>query len=179
MVQMTDTIRNAVKIGNAHLLDLEVLVPDQPVRLLALGHLVRDCSPAAAGQLVEPLTAINYLVVGTGGDLNQMLEAVDKIKEKNPELKVILADSLETPCFPIWRWNQEPKPPGVEAIIHIPKEMTDASRNLLFRQAGLLTGQVGGLACGAAFMLAENIEVESTVAFTMTNFDMNLQSKLY
>jgi len=104
---------------------------------------------------------------------------VAKIKEKNPQLKVILADSLENPCFPIWRWNQGPKPPGVETIIHIPREMAEASQNLLFRQAGILTGQGGGLACGVAFTLADKIEIEATVAFTMTNFNMNIQNKLY
>jgi len=179
MVQITEKIRNTVKIGNAQLIDLEVLVPDHPVRLLSLGHLFRGSEQAPEDQLVEPLTAINYLVVGTGGDANQMLEAVAKIKEKSPQLKVILADSLETPCFPVGRWNQGDKPPGVDAITHIPREMAEASRSLLFHHAGLLTGQVGGLAFGAAITLVQTIEVESTVAFSMTNFNANLQNRLH
>ena len=65
-----------------------MLVPDQPIRLLALGHTARMSAPASVHQLVEPLTAINYLVVGAGGDVHQMMEAVGKIKEKNPLLKV-------------------------------------------------------------------------------------------
>ena len=65
-----------------------MLVPDRPVRLLALGHLARNSAPTSVNQLVEPLTAINYLVVSAVGDVQQVLEAVRRIKEKNPRLKV-------------------------------------------------------------------------------------------
>ena len=74
--------------GNAHLLDLEVLVPDRPARLLAMGNLARNRAPASDNPKVESLSAINYLVVGAGGDIYQMMEAVSRIKEKNPTLKV-------------------------------------------------------------------------------------------
>ena len=71
-------------------------------------------------------------------------------------LKVILADSLETPMFPT---NQENKPAGVERIIYASKKMSDASRGLLYHKAGILTGCGGSLACGVAFTLADKIGV--------------------
>jgi len=172
---MKQTIRNEVIIGNAHLLDLEVLVPDRPARLLAMGNLAMNRAPASDNPKVESLSAIDYLVVGAGGDIYQMMEAVSRIKEKNPRLKVILADSLETPFFPIGPNN---KPPGVERIIHVSRKMADASRGFLHHKAGILTGPGGGLACGVAFSLADKIEIETTVAFTITNFDLGLLEQL-
>eukprot|EP00090_Calanus_glacialis_P034895 TRINITY_DN591_c0_g1_i1.p1 TRINITY_DN591_c0_g1~~TRINITY_DN591_c0_g1_i1.p1 ORF type:complete len:180 (-),score=41.26 TRINITY_DN591_c0_g1_i1:247-786(-) len=172
---MKKTIRNEVIIGNAHLLDLEVLVPDRPARLLAMGNLARNRAPASDNPKVESLSAINYLVVGAGGDIYQMMEAVSRIKEKNPRLKVILADSLETPMFPT---NQENKPAGVERIIYASKKMSDASRGLLYHKAGILTGCGGSLACGVAFTLADKIGTAATVAFTITNFDLNILDQL-
>eukprot|EP00091_Calanus_sinicus_P022012 TRINITY_DN6781_c0_g1_i1.p1 TRINITY_DN6781_c0_g1~~TRINITY_DN6781_c0_g1_i1.p1 ORF type:complete len:180 (+),score=53.99 TRINITY_DN6781_c0_g1_i1:330-869(+) len=172
---MEKTIRKEVIIGNAHLLDLEVLVPDRPARLLALGNLARNRAPAEDNPWVESLSAINYLVVGAGGDIYQLMEAVSKIKEKNPSLKVILADSLETPIFPSGPNN---KPLGVERIIQVSKKMADASRAFLHQKAGILTGHVAGLACGVAFSLADKIEIETTVAFTITNFDLSLLEQL-
>ena len=82
------TQRNTAFEGNAHLLDLEVLVPDRPARLLAMGNLARNRVPASDNPKVESLSAINYLVVGAGGDIYQMMEAVSRIKERNPRLKV-------------------------------------------------------------------------------------------
>jgi len=172
---MNKTIRNEVIIGNAHLLDLEVLVPDRPVRLLALGNLAGCPTPASDNPKVEPLSAINYLVVGVGGEIYQLMEAVTRIKEKNPRLKVILADSLESPFFPTLPNSQ---PPGVERIIRVSKKMADASRGFLHHKAGLLTGPGGGLACGVAFSLADKIEIETTVAFATTNFDLSLLEQL-
>ena len=74
-------------------------------------------------------------------------------------LKVILADSLESPYFPIRAINQGNKPAGVERIIHVSRDMAEASRSLLHHQAGILTGQGGGLAGGVAFTLANKIGV--------------------
>jgi len=178
MDQTNNKLRNKVIIGNAHLLELEMLVPDRPVRLLALGHLARNSAPTSVNQLVEPLTAINYLVVSAVGDVQQVLEAVRRIKEKNPRLKVILADSLEAPYFPIRAINQGNKPASVERIIHVSRDMAEASRSLLHHQAGILTGQGGGLAGGVAFTLANKIGIDATVAFTITNFNMNLLNQL-
>eukprot|EP00092_Neocalanus_flemingeri_P092153 GFUD01116958.1.p1 GENE.GFUD01116958.1~~GFUD01116958.1.p1 ORF type:complete len:185 (-),score=41.21 GFUD01116958.1:241-795(-) len=170
--------RKEAIIGNSHLLDLEVLVPDRTVRLLALGHLARNSAPSPDNQLVEPLTAINHLVVSTGGDMHQLMEAVRKIKEQNPQLKVIIADSLESPYFPVGTLNQSNKPAGVERIIPVSREMAEASRSLLHHQAGILTGPGGGLAGCVAFALANKIGIEATVAFTITNFNMNLLDQL-
>ena len=78
--------------GNSCLLDLEVLVPDRPVRLLALGHMATGSAPSSIADLVEPLTAITHLVVGVSGDVEQMMAAVGEIKEKNPQLKVYYFD---------------------------------------------------------------------------------------
>jgi len=159
MDQMKNKPRKTVKIGNSCLLDLEVLVPDRPVRLLALGHMATGSAPSSIADMVEPLTAITHLVVGVSGDVEQMMAAVGEIKEKNPQLKVILADSQETPCFPFRRWNLGNRPAGVDKIIHLPRDMAEASRSLLHHQAGILTGKGGGLACCGAFLLANKIEV--------------------
>eukprot|EP00092_Neocalanus_flemingeri_P036062 GFUD01039262.1.p1 GENE.GFUD01039262.1~~GFUD01039262.1.p1 ORF type:complete len:185 (+),score=37.63 GFUD01039262.1:139-693(+) len=178
MDQNKNEPRKEAIIGNAHLLDLEVLVPDRAVRLLALGHMARSSAPTSKAKMSEPLTAINYLVVSTGGDILQMMEAVRKIKEQNPRLKVIIADSLESPYFPVGTLNQSNKPAGVERIIPVSREMAEASRSLLHHQAGILTGPGGGLAGCVAFALANKIGIEATVAFTITNFNMNLLDQL-
>jgi len=170
--------RKTVKIGNSHLLDLEALAPDRPSRLLAFGHLAAGSAPSSVAEQAEPLTAITHLVVGVSGDIDQMMAAVGEIKEKNPQLKVILADSQETPYFPFQRWNQGNRPAAVDKIIHLPRDMAEASRSLLHHQAGILTGQGGGLACCGAFLLADKIEIEATVAFTLTNFNMDLLDQL-
>eukprot|EP00092_Neocalanus_flemingeri_P012828 GFUD01013822.1.p1 GENE.GFUD01013822.1~~GFUD01013822.1.p1 ORF type:complete len:185 (+),score=38.54 GFUD01013822.1:173-727(+) len=178
MDQNKNEPRKEAIIGNAHLLDLEVLVPDRAVRLLALGHMARSSAPTSKAKMSEPLTAINYLVVSTGGDILQMMEAVRKIKEKNPQLKVILADCLESPYFPIGKLNLSKKPAGVERIIPVSRDMAEVGRSLLHHQAGILTGPGGGRAGSVAFALADKIENEATVAFTITNFDMNLLDQL-
>jgi len=175
MDKMKNTLRNEVIIGKAHLLDLEMLVSDRPVRLLAVGHLGTNSSPTCDHPKVEPLSAIHYLVVGTGGNMHQLMESIRKIKEKVPRLKVILADSLETPMFST---NQENKPAGVERIIYASKKMSDASQGLLYHKAGILTGYGGSLACGVAFALADNIEAGATVAFTISNFNLNTLGQL-
>ena len=69
---------------------------------------------------------------------------------------MILADSLETPFFPL---GLNMKPLGEERIIHVSKKMADASRGFLHHKAGILTIRGGGLACGVAFSLADKIEV--------------------
>jgi len=175
MDKMKKTLRNEVIIGKAHLLDLEMLVPNRPVRLLAMGDLGTNSSPTSDNPKVEPLSAIHYLVVGAGGDMHQLTESIRKIKENVPRLKVILADSLETPMFPP---NQESKPVGVERIIYGSKKMSDASRGLLYHKAGILTGWGGSLACGVAFTLADKIETDATAAFTITNFDLKTVDQL-
>jgi len=82
------TLRNEVIIGNAHLLNLDFLVPERPVRLLALGNLAGYPAHAFDNPSVEPLSAINYLVVGAAGDIQQMKEAVRRMRENSPILKV-------------------------------------------------------------------------------------------
>merc|ERR1712106_649208 len=101
----------------------------------------------------------------------QLVESVQKIKEMVPQIKVILADSAETPMFPK---NQANKPAGVESIIDAPRKMSVASRALLYHKAGILTGCGGSRACGVAFTLAEKIGIDATVAFTITNFDQRI-----
>jgi len=175
MDNLKHTQRNEVIIGNAHLLDLDMLLPDHPVRLLALGNRARNYAPAIDNPKVEPLSALNYLVVGAAGDMHQLVESVRKIKEMVPQIKVILADSAETPMFPK---NQANKPAGVESIIYAPRKMSDASRALLYHKAGILTGCGGSRACGVAFTLAEKIGIDATVAFTITNFDQRILEQL-
>ena len=75
-------------IGKAHLLDLEMLVPNRPVRLLAMGDLGTNSAPTSDNPKVEPLSAIHCLVVGAGGDMHQLMESIRKIKENVPRLKV-------------------------------------------------------------------------------------------
>jgi len=175
--QINHQQRHKVKIGNASLLELELLVSEQPVRFLALGHLARSFVHSST-QLVEPLSALNYLVVGAGGDVHQMKEAIRKIKEKSPRLKIILADSLENPCFPSRAMDQGNTPTGVDKIIHIPNKLVEVSRSILHHQAGVLTGHGGGLAGGVAFMLADKLQCKTTVAFTITNFNINMVDQL-
>ena len=101
-------------LGNAHLLDLNLLVPDEPVRLLAMGHLAGKVAPALDNQNVEPLDALDYLVVGAGGDKQELIEAIAVLKEKAPWIKVILADSAESPMF---HKNQGNILDGIERVI--------------------------------------------------------------
>jgi len=171
------TLRNEVIIGNAHLLNLDFLVPGRPARLLALGSLAGYPAHAFDNPSVEPLSAINYLVVGAGGDIQQMKEAVRRMRENSPILKVILADSLEAPLFPTGVNDDTPE--GVDRVISVSKKMVDVSRGLLYHKAGILTGVGGGLACGVALALAGQIEVDATVAFSFTNFDLSLQEQLH
>jgi len=175
MDKMKNTLRNEVIIGKAHLLDLEMLVPYRPMRLLAMGHMGTNSAPTSDNPKVEPLSAIHYLVVGAGGDMHELMESIRKIKEKVPRLKVILADSFETPMFST---NQGNKPAGVERIIYVSKKMSDASRGLLYHKAGILTGCGGSLACGVAFTLADKIGNDATVAFTITNFGLKTLEQL-
>jgi len=167
--------RHEVIIGNAHLLDLDLLVPDEPVRLLAMGHLAGKVAPALDNRKVEPLDALDYLVVGAGGDKQELIEAIGTLKEKAPWIKVILADSAESPMFPK---NQGNRLDDIERVIYVQKKLFDASCSLLYHKAGLLAGFSGHLACGVAFTLAQKIKADSTVAFSITNFDLNTAQQL-
>lgn len=168
--------RNEVKIGNAHLIDLDLLLPEEPVRLLAMGHLAGKVAPTLDNQKVEPLDALDYLVVGAGGDKQELIEAICALKEKAPWIKVILADSAESPMFPK---NQGNRLDGIERVVYAPKKLYEASRSLLYHKAGLLTGFSGHLACGVAFTLAQKLKANSTVAFSITNFDLNSAQQLH
>jgi len=167
--------RHEVIIGNAHLLDLDLLVADEPVRLLAMGHRAGKVAPALDNQKVEPLDALDYLVVGAGGDKQELIEAIAVLKDKAPWIRVILADSAESPMFPK---NQGNRLDGIERVIYVHKKLFDASRSLLYHKAGLLAGCSGHLACGVAFTLAQKIKADSTVAFSITNFDLNTAQQL-
>jgi len=175
MDKVHKTLRKEVIIGKAQLLDLEALVPGRPVRLLAMGHLAGSRSATTDNPKIEPLTAVDYLVIAAGGDIPTMIEAISKIKEISPDTKVIIADSQDTPFLPDW---QADKPPEVESVIYVPQKLMDMSRALLHQKAGILTGRTGGLSGGVAFTLADKIGINATVAFSMTNFDLSLLEQL-
>jgi len=166
---MKYALRNEVIIGNAHLLDLDLLVPDEPARLLAVGNLAGRVAQELDNRKVEPLDALDYLVVGAGGDKQELVDAICKLKEKSPRIKVILADSAENPMFPK---NQGNILEGIEKVVYASKKLSDASRSLLYHKAGILAGFSGNLACGVAFTLAQKIKTDITVAFSITNFDL-------
>ena len=77
------------------MLDLEALVPGRPVRLLAMGHLAGSRSATTDNPKIEPLTAVDYLVIAAGGDIPTMIEAISKIKEISPDTKVIYVTKLD------------------------------------------------------------------------------------
>jgi len=172
---MKTTYRSEVIIGNAQLLDLDVLVPDHPVRLLALGHRARHHAEILDNSKVEPLATLDYLVVGASGDKYQLVDAICELKEKVPDIKVILADSAESPMFPRNDWD---RPACIERIVYAPKKLSDAGRSLLYHKAGILAGSGGNLACGVAFTLAQKIRMDATVAFSITNFDLRALQQL-
>ena len=130
------------------------------MRLLAMGHLAGKVAPSLDNQKVEPLDALDYLVVGAGGDKQELIEAICTLKEKAPWIKVILADSAESPMFPK---NQGNRLDGIERVVYAPKKLFEASRSLLYHKAGLLTGLSGHLACGVAFTLAQKLKVGNNI----------------
>lgn len=141
-------------------------------RLLAIGNMAASPSQPilGSGDMVQSsLTAIDFLVAGTDCNMESLLETVIQLKEIHPQLRVVLAESKESP-----RLSELPL--GVESIMLVAQDKAEVGRSLLFQQAGILAGINAGMAAYLAFIMEGQMETGATIAMATTNLTPQLLS---
>jgi len=161
-------------IGRAHMTSVPSLPGGQGGgRIMALGNMATNNCPTLAmledTHNHEHLDLIDCLVVGTLCDLDRMFNAIKKLKEIHPALKVILADCKENS-----RLAGEDPPEGVESVILVSKDNAETGRSLLFHQSAILAGTNAGMAAYLAFIMEAQIQNRATIAIATTNISPEL-----
>lgn len=175
--------RQSVAVGSITITSLPFLVPQNKraqVKVLAVGNL--DPKPKDLEnknlndhkdneKVTNTSQAMQYFVASTNGDIEEMLACVLKLKQANPCLKIVLADSAENPRF-------LEAPPGVELVIPVTREQSFAATGLLANNSGFLCGPSGGKALCSSALIASNIQDQSTIMTAITNLNHQLLSQL-
>jgi len=182
-MKLSQCNRQSVVIGGGIISNLPFLVPQnkrQQVKVLTIGNAIGGPNCVGKKEIkdhqenedsISPIEAVDYFVASSNGDIEEILLCVEKLKEINPCLKVILADSLETPSF-------REAPPGVDLVIPVTRDQCQAATGLLVKNEGLLTGPSGGQALCSSALLANNIKEPSTILTAITNLNLELMSQL-
>lgn len=159
-------------IGQAQVTDVSPLPGGEGEvgRILAIGNM----APTQGHTLVDQdmvqetsLDTINVLVAGADCNLDNLLETIRQLKERHPELKVVLAEPKGRPtlCEP---------PEGVESVMQVSQAMAEVGRSLLYQQAGILAGVNAGMAAYLAFIMEGKLEKGATIATATTNLTPQL-----
>lgn len=141
-------------------------------RILAIGNMASPRLHTMVDQDTvqgASLGAIDFLVAGTGCNLENLLETVSQLKEMHPALKVVLAECKESP-------NLSELPIGVESVMEVSQDMAEVGRSLLYQQAGILAGINAGMAAYLAFIMEGKLETGATIAIATTNLTPELLS---
>lgn len=174
--------RKIVTIGNCNMIDLTSLVSPvkyPQVRVLSIGNF-GSCSKNTAHEdtndeknVNHTLSEIDFFVSSTFGEQDEVISSIKKLKEANPNMKIVLAESTETPRFP-----GSNLPPGVDLIAPVTKEQGQAGNAFLTNQVGLLTGIQGGLAVSLAALIASRAEGKTSIMLSLTNLNKDLLASL-
>jgi len=155
-------------IGRAKLTCVSPLPGRMTSRLIVLGNMAERKSPdlidIESNKKQATICSMDYLVVGTGCDMDRLLTAINTLKEIHPALKVVLADSKERPLL-----SKQAPPPGVHSVMTVSRDQAQTGRSLLFHQSGILAGTNAGLAAFIAFMLDAKLETRANIAMAATN----------
>lgn len=155
-------------LGRAKMTWVSPLPGKEASRLIVLGNMAEskssDMISLERNKRQARICSLDYLVVGTGCDLDKLLTAIRKLKEIHPTLKVVLADSKERPVL-----SKQPPPPGVHSVMTVSRDKAETGRSLLFQQSGILAGINAGLAAFIAFILDAKLENRATIAMAATN----------
>jgi len=175
--------RQVVAVGNSQITSLPFLVPQNKrsqVKIWAIGNGV-SCPKSLAKTnhndnsekevTINPIQAINYFVASSNGDIEEILSCVMKLKQVNPCLKIVIADSEEFPRF-------LGAPPGVDLVIPVTREQSLAATGLLANKAGFLSGPSGGKALCSSALIANHVQDHSTIMTAMTNLNHQLLAQL-
>merc|ERR1712127_99573 len=126
-------------------------------RLLTLGHMAKPPGPPTlarsekSGQQTS-FGGIDYLVAGTDCNIDKLLKTIRHLKETEPSLKIVLADSAELPVL-----QGQERPCGVESVMTVSQEQMEA-----------------GMALFLAFLMEGKIETGPTIAVAITNLSPEL-----
>jgi len=156
-------------IGQAKVTEVSPLAGAQggQGRLIAIGHMptTHAIPNIDARTETSSLDHVDVLVAGTNCNMDKLLSAVVKLKEKHPTIKVVLAAS--SPC---------PHLEGVSSVLQVSQEEAELGRRLLLQQAGILAGSNAGQAAFLAFCIHANAKAGTTIAMVTTNLSPELLS---
>merc|ERR1719348_2047785 len=170
--------RKIVKVGNCNMMDLTTLVPCNKypqVKMLGFGNQHQDYRTSTlkdngdGNETTNSLSEIDFFVASTFGEADEVIASVRKLKETNPNMKIVLADSAKSPVFP----GHIP-PPGVELIIPVTSQQNQAGRSFLVKEAGLLTGIQSGAAAYLAAVIANKAMEKCSIMLALTNLNRGL-----